>query len=105
MNNKLSEIELLLNKPKQEQKELGYINTAQEIVSQPQRWLETLAIIEKHFEDLSTFVGKDPVLLLSGAGSSHYVSLSVHSYPLHGRATAPRGMPFQSLPKNYARGW
>ena len=46
MNNKLSEIELLLNKPKQEQKELGYINTAQEIVSQPQRWLETLAIIE-----------------------------------------------------------
>ena len=77
MNNKLSEIELLLNKPKQEQKELGYINTAQEIVSQPQRWLETLAIIEKHFEDLSTFVGKDPVLLLSGAGSSHYVSLSI----------------------------
>ena len=79
MNNKLSEIELLLNKPKQEQKELGYINTAQEIVSQPQRWLETLAIIEKHFEDLSTFVGKDPVLLLSGAGSSHYVSLSIQT--------------------------
>ena len=77
MNNKLSEIELLLKKPKQVQKELGYINTAQEIVGQPQRWLETLAIIQKHFEDLAAFVGKDPVLLLSGAGSSHYVSLSI----------------------------
>ncbi|WP_428770445.1 sugar isomerase [Treponema sp. HNW] len=77
MSNKMSEIEVLLEKPQKIQKELGYTNTAKEIMGQPERWLETLTIIQKHFEDLAGFVGKDPVLLLSGAGSSHYVSLSI----------------------------
>lgn len=77
MNNNMSAIETLLNKPADEQVKAGYADTAREIASQSGLWLETLTLADNAMAGLSDFLGKDPVILLSGAGSSHYVSLSV----------------------------
>lgn len=77
MNTNMSVIESLLMKSLDEQMQLGYADTAREIASQPALWRETLKLVESKFQELEDFLGVDPVLVLSGAGSSHYVSLSV----------------------------
>jgi hypothetical protein len=77
MNTNMSEIEALLSKSPAEQTFAGYADTAREIASQDRLWLETLSLVEPAMADLSVFLGTEPVILLSRAGSSHYVSLSV----------------------------
>ncbi|MDA8425482.1 MAG: sugar isomerase [Treponema sp.] len=55
----------------------GYIHTVAEIAAQPRLWLATSKMLEREFPEISDFLGSGPRLLLSGAGSSHFVGLSV----------------------------
>ncbi len=67
----------LLFRKESEREAAGYIHTAAEIASQPRLWLATSKVLESEFPAISEFLGPAPRLLLSGAGSSHFVGLSV----------------------------
>ncbi|HUX38370.1 MAG TPA: sugar isomerase [Rectinemataceae bacterium] len=66
----------LLEKKEAERRRLGYADTLAEILRQASLWPEAEAAVETRAEELRVFLGSDP-LLLSGAGSSHYVSMSI----------------------------
>lgn len=68
--------ELLLHTD-EEREAAGYIHTAAEIASQPALWLATAGALIKEFSAIADFLGSGPRLLLSGAGSSHYVGVSI----------------------------
>ncbi len=72
-----SAINALLNATVEEQKEKGYSYTANEIASQPCVWKKTDILVRDALPRLAEFLKGTSRLLLSGAGSSHYVSLSV----------------------------
>jgi|BenlonsequeITSRD_1030534.scaffolds.fasta_scaffold00007_280 tagatose-6-phosphate ketose/aldose isomerase len=55
----------------------GCIHTATEIMAQPALWRQTGALIEKLLPKLVSFWGPSSNLLFSGAGSSHYVGMSI----------------------------
>lgn len=60
-----------------EQKAKGYFLTAGEIASQPEVWRKTSLLVQTALSPLSAFLTGTRRLLLSGAGTSHYVSLSL----------------------------
>ncbi|MGE0073641.1 MAG: SIS domain-containing protein [Sphaerochaetaceae bacterium] len=55
----------------------GYIHTATEILSQPTMWRETWKCVNQASMQLKALLGDSPRLILSGAGSSHFVGVSV----------------------------
>jgi tagatose-6-phosphate ketose/aldose isomerase len=67
----------LQNRPSEDKSRLGFTNTVDEIAQQPGLWLETLGIVSALRAELGAFLGKNPALLLSGAGSSHFVGVSI----------------------------
>ncbi|HWR12984.1 MAG TPA: sugar isomerase [Rectinemataceae bacterium] len=67
----------LLQKSPEEQKARGYFHTAGEIASQPEVWRKTGVLVHAALPGLSAFLSGTRRLLLSGAGTSHYVSLSL----------------------------
>ncbi len=70
-------LDALLQCPAEEQKAKGYFHTAGEIASQPVVWLKTGLLVRASLSALSDFLGDSSRLVLSGAGSSHYVGLSL----------------------------
>jgi tagatose-6-phosphate ketose/aldose isomerase len=60
-----------------ERESRGYVHTASEIASQPAVWRKSLEFILRILPSLSAFCGKEESLILTGAGSSYYVALSV----------------------------
>lgn len=70
-------LEALLKCPIEEQRSKGYRYTAKEIAAQPRVWERTGRIIEAARPSVSEFLHGSRRLLLSGAGSSHYVGLSL----------------------------
>jgi tagatose-6-phosphate ketose/aldose isomerase len=67
----------LLRRPDTEREAAGYIYTASEIAAQPDLWLATAGMLIKEFSAMAAFLGPAPRIVLAGAGSSHYVGLSV----------------------------
>jgi tagatose-6-phosphate ketose/aldose isomerase len=67
----------LLDRTKAECESLGYYHTATEIASQPGLWLETLAIVRGALPSLRDFCGSCTRIILTGAGSSHFIGVSV----------------------------
>jgi len=72
-----SALDDLLQCPAQERKAKGYYHTATEIEAQPDVWRKTCGIVESALPSIKTFLNGSRRLLLSGAGSSHYVGLSL----------------------------
>jgi tagatose-6-phosphate ketose/aldose isomerase len=60
-----------------ERKARGYYHTAGEIASQPVVWRKTNLLVQEALPKLAIFLKGTRRLLLSGAGSSHYVGLSL----------------------------
>lgn len=67
----------LLDCPEAVQRSRGYYHTAREIASQPSVWLKTEGLVVEALPALAAFLAGQRRLLLSGAGSSHYVGLSL----------------------------
>jgi tagatose-6-phosphate ketose/aldose isomerase len=74
-----SALQKLLDRPRAEQEEAGYVHTAREIASQPELWRKTARVASGASADLRAFLGRTPRLLLTGAGSSYYAALAVAS--------------------------
>jgi len=72
-----SALSSLLEKPLPEREAAGYLHTAAEIAAQPELWRATARLMASRAEELGAFLGPAPRLLLAGAGSSHYVGLSI----------------------------
>jgi tagatose-6-phosphate ketose/aldose isomerase len=71
----------LLANPLAEQRQRGYVHTAQEIDQQPETWLETARSAVSHRRALrerlalaDVLPGGGGVIVLTGSGSSHYVA-------------------------------
>ncbi len=65
----------LLERP--DHKTAGFGYTAAEIAAQPELWRRTGHLFAKLLPQIKSFLGSSPRLVLSGAGSSHYVGMSV----------------------------
>ena len=81
-----SALDALLAVSSEERKAKGYYYTAGEIAAQPAIWHKTESLVLEALPALATFIGNAGNagkaggarrLLLSGAGSSHYVGLSL----------------------------
>lgn len=77
MSTTKSDLAALLSAPLSQRQSLGYVYTAQEIASQPELWRATSRLLERDEASISAFLQTKPRLIFSGAGSSHYVGLSV----------------------------
>jgi len=55
----------------------GYVHTATEILSQPTLWKETFERVLQSREQLHKLLRDSPRLVFSGAGSSHFVGVSI----------------------------
>jgi tagatose-6-phosphate ketose/aldose isomerase len=77
MSTTKSDLAALLSAPLLQCQKLGYLHTAEEIASQPEIWRATARLLVGEEASLSSFLKLKPRLVLSGAGSSHYVGLSV----------------------------
>ncbi len=75
MNDSDNALARLLSLP--DLKNSGYANTATEIASQPEMWRRTGRLFYELAPEIKAFLGSSPRLLLSGAGSSHYVGMSI----------------------------
>ena len=69
----------LINSGDDEQKEKGTEFTPAEIFQQPEMWRQTLDIINNQKEEITNFLGdeKDRQFILSGAGTSAFIGLSL----------------------------
>jgi Predicted phosphosugar isomerases len=72
-----SNLATLLEAPLSKRQELGYVYTAAEIASQPSIWRATAELLAGDESSIASFLKDRPRLLFSGAGSSHYVGVSV----------------------------
>jgi len=72
-----SALDALLDRSPEDQRSRGYFHTAGEIASQPEVWRKTSLVVQRALPALAAFLGGTKRLLLSGAGSSHYVGLSL----------------------------
>ncbi len=70
------EFSTLLQAPEHERIASGYDNTAREIASQPELWPVVMTRTMESLATLASVKERGPVLL-SGAGSSHYVGLAI----------------------------
>lgn len=77
MSGSYSALKGLLHSSDQEQRERGYFHTAAEIAAQPEVWRKTELRVLSTLPALRAFLQGTERILLSGAGSSHYVGLSV----------------------------
>jgi len=77
MSTKKSELAALLEAPLGQRQDLGYAYTAAEIASQPEIWRATARLLAPLEVSIVAFLGKDPRIVFAGAGSSHYVGVSV----------------------------
>ncbi|HBZ35807.1 MAG TPA: sugar isomerase, partial [Rikenellaceae bacterium] len=75
MRNNESGLNKLLNKPNVQNS--GYFHTASEILKQPKMWQETMDCVLGSARELHEFLGNNPRLIFSGAGSSHFVGISI----------------------------
>lgn len=77
MHTTTSNLAALLEAPLSKRQELGYVHTAEEIASQPAMWRATAKLLAGNEASIASFLKDRPRLLFSGAGSSHYVGVSV----------------------------
>lgn len=70
---------LLALPPKQQSSE-GFIHTGNEIMGQPDLLLATAELVSTQFAQLSEFLKDSNRILLSGSGTSHFISLSVQPF-------------------------
>jgi len=70
-------LQSLLARPYPEQEAAGYAHTAAEIASQPAVWRRTLEVVRAALPGLAGFCAGAARLVLTGAGSSYYVGVSV----------------------------
>lgn len=72
-------LKALIELPEAEQKEKGVEATPQEIFQQPEMWRQTLEIVKNNKEQIISFLGdeKDRQFILSGAGTSEFIGLSL----------------------------
>lgn len=82
MVNSLRELTLL---PKEELRDRGIEYTPREIESQPKLWIKNFKILKEREEEIRSFVKsqiiskKSPKVILSGAGTSAFIGLSVQN--------------------------
>jgi len=71
----------LVDAPKDEKEKRGTLYTPQEIFQQPEMWRETLKIIQARKDEILAFLGggKDRQFVLSGAGTSEFIGLSLQN--------------------------
>ncbi len=55
----------------------GLAHTPGEIAHQPEAWRQTASLVRRHAADLAKFKWAAPRLVFSGAGTSHYIGLSL----------------------------
>jgi tagatose-6-phosphate ketose/aldose isomerase len=72
-----SELAVLLSRPLADRQKLGYAYTAEEIASQPELWKATAKALLNDEAAIAAFLEGRRRLLFAGAGSSHYVGVSV----------------------------
>jgi len=72
-----SELAALLGLPLTQRQKLGYAYTAEEIASQPELWKVTARALVGDEAAIAVFLKNNPRLIFAGAGSSHYVGVSV----------------------------
>lgn len=72
-------LKALIELPEAEQKAKGVESTPQEIYQQPEMWRQTLEIMKNKKEEIIKFLGdeKDRQIILSGAGTSEFIGLSL----------------------------
>ena len=70
----------LLALPLEQQSARGFIHTGNEIMGQPDLWLATAELVSPQFTRLREFMKDCSRILLSGAGTSHFISLSVQPF-------------------------
>ncbi len=77
MNSTQASLSGLLGRDAAEQSRLGYAHTANEIAQQPELWLETRDIMIAAIPKLKELCASARRMVLTGAGTSYYVALSV----------------------------
>ncbi|GAH35977.1 unnamed protein product, partial [marine sediment metagenome] len=72
-------LKALIELPEAEQKVKGVESTPQEIYQQPEMWRQTLEIVKNEKAEIIKFLGdeKDRQIILSGAGTSEFIGLSL----------------------------
>lgn len=67
----------ILALPQAEREAQGLVHTPAEIAQQPEAWRLTARVVAQHAGDISVFKAQAPRVICSGAGTSHFIGLSL----------------------------